>query len=130
MSKAKESIVSSCEKCGAVCCKHVALEIDRPTTKQEYDNIRWYLLHRDIEVFIEDDGKWYLKFQTACTRLEKSGKCGYYGDRPSICSAYPPGDKECEFEGASTYYKHRFNSVEDFEKFMDGKKKNWRFTRK
>ena len=129
MSKTKENIVTSCEKCGAVCCKHVALEIDKPTTKQEYDNIRWYLLHRDMEVFIEDDGKWYLKFETECTRLEKGGKCGYYGNRPAICRAYPPDDKECEFEGDSTYYKHRFNTVEEFEKFMDGKKKNWRFAR-
>jgi uncharacterized protein len=123
----KENLISSCEKCGAVCCKHVALEIDKPTTKQDFDHIRWYLLHQNIEVFIEDDGKWYLKFETPCLRLNKNGSCGAYNERPVICRGYPPEDGECEYEGADTYYKHRFCSAEEFEAFMDAKKKNWRF---
>jgi Fe-S-cluster containining protein len=104
----------------------VALEIDKPTTKAEYDNIRWYLLHRDVEVFIEDDGTWNLKFQSECTKLGKDGRCGIYKERPQICRSYPPTDRECEFEGNDPYYKVRFTSVEEFEKYMDSNKKNWR----
>jgi uncharacterized protein len=126
----KESIITSCQKCGSQCCNHVALELDKPTTKQDYDHIRWYLLHKKVEVFIEDDGSWYLKFESPCERLLPSGGCGKYNDRPEICRGYPPEDRECEYEGKGDYYKHIFRSAEEFEKFMDAKKKNWRFKKK
>ena len=78
-----------CARCGAVCCKHVALEIDKPTNKQDYDYIRWYLLHKKVEVFT-DEGKWYLKHETECEKLLPNGRCGIYETRPSICRDYPP----------------------------------------
>ncbi|HEY1406522.1 MAG TPA: YkgJ family cysteine cluster protein [Spirochaetota bacterium] len=129
MAKVKEQIVSSCERCGALCCKHVALEIDKPTTKSDFDHIRWYLLHEGVEIFIEDNGSWNLKFQASCKKVRKDGKCGIYGERPHICRGYPPEDRECEFEGEEPYYKVRFTSAEEFETYMDSKKKNWRFTK-
>jgi Fe-S-cluster containining protein len=125
----KENLVSSCKKCGSICCKHVALEIDKPTSKQDYDYIRWYLLHKNVEVFVEDNGSWYLKFSSPCERLLPDGGCGAYEDRPQICRGYPPEDNDCEFEGDGNYYKYLFRSVEEFEKFLDKKKKNWRFKR-
>jgi Fe-S-cluster containining protein len=129
MAKKKDVVISSCEKCGAMCCKHVALEIDKPTTKMDFDHIRWYLLHEGVEIFIEDDGSWNLKFQSPCVKLRKNGQCGIYDSRPHICRGYPPEDKECEFEGDESYYKYLFTSVEEFEAHMDKTKKNWRFTK-
>ena len=114
-----------CKRCGAVCCKHVALEIDKPTSKAEYDYIRWYLLHKKTEIFT-DAGKWYIKFETECEKLLPSGMCGIYEKRPAICREYPPRDRECEFEGKDPYYDLRFTTVEEFEKYMDKSGKNWR----
>ena len=55
--KASKSLSSgvSCHNCPAMCCRYVASEIDAPTSKREYDNIRWYLMHRDVYVFIGHD---------------------------------------------------------------------------
>jgi len=114
-----------CKRCGAVCCRHVALEIDKPTNKNDFDYIRWYLLHKKVEVFV-DEGKWYLKFESECDKLRPDGMCGIYDKRPSICRDYPPKDRECEFEGKEPYYDLRFRSVDEFEKHMDKTKKNWR----
>ena len=114
-----------CARCGAVCCKHVALEIDKPTDKQDYDYIRWYLLHGKVEVFT-DQGKWYIKFETTCEKLLPNGRCGIYETRPSICRDYPPTDRECEFEGVEPWYDLRFTNVGEFEKYMDASGKNWR----
>lgn len=114
-----------CARCGAVCCKHVALEIDKPTNKQDYDYIRWYLLHQKVEVFT-DEGKWYLKSETPCEKLLPDGRCGIYETRPSICREYPPKDRECEFEGQEPYYDLRFSTVDEFESYMDKSGKNWR----
>lgn len=114
-----------CARCGAVCCKHVALEIDKPTNKTDYDYIRWYLLHHKVEIFT-DQGKWYLKFESECQKLLPNGRCGIYETRPSICREYPPKDRECEFEGQEPYYDLRFTTVGEFEKYMDASGKNWR----
>lgn len=124
MEKNTEKDVHSCIKCGSVCCKHVALEIDKPRSKQDFDFIRWYLLHENIEVFTEDDGTWYLKFQTPCRKLLPDGRCGYYEKRPSICRDYPPKDRECEFDGDDPYFKDRFLTAEDLDSFLKKREKN------
>ena len=37
------------------CCTYVSLEIDAPKTETDYDVIRWYLAHRNINIYIDDD---------------------------------------------------------------------------
>ena len=48
-----------CHDCSAKCCKYFALQIDTPTTPKDHDNIRWYLLHEHIAVWVQD-GDWRL----------------------------------------------------------------------
>ena len=43
-----------CEHCAAACCRYLALPIDKPTTKRDYDDIRWYLMHEGVSVFVEE----------------------------------------------------------------------------
>ena len=54
----------SCMECGAECCRYIATEIDEPTCKRDYDNVRWYLLHKDVYVFVDHDDCWYVEFET------------------------------------------------------------------
>ena len=58
---------------------YVALPIDTPDTAAEYDNIRWYLMHENIHVFVED-GDWYIAFMTRCKNLRDDNLCGIYDD--------------------------------------------------
>lgn len=116
-----------CSKCDALCCKHVALEIDKPTSKKDYDHIRWYLVHQNVSVFIDDDNNWFIKFQTPCEHISDDLRCACYEDRPRICREYPGEDENCEFEGEEEYYKELFNTEKEFTNFLERKNKEWRY---
>ena len=54
-----------CEKCVGLCCRYLALPIDTPKTKGDFDDVRWYLAHEGISVFVEE-GDWYINIANRC----------------------------------------------------------------
>jgi Fe-S-cluster containining protein len=92
-----------CEYCTAKCCRYFALPIDTPTTFEDWEFIRWYVLHDRATVFTEDDS-WYLLVHTTCRHLQADNRCGIYETRPQICRDYTT-DK-CEYEDDWTYDKY------------------------
>jgi Fe-S-cluster containining protein len=84
----------TCEECDAVCCKYFALEIDKPTTRNDFENIRWYISHQKTSVFIQD-GKWYLNVKNRCKYLDANNRCKIYERRPAICRRLDPD--RCEY---------------------------------
>jgi uncharacterized protein len=89
-----------CEHCTAKCCRYFALPIETPTELDDFNNIRWYLLHGRAAVFVED-GDWYLMVYADCKHLLPDNRCGIYEQRPGICRAYTTDD--CEFEDDALY---------------------------
>lgn len=107
-----------CKECGDGCCRHIALEIDTPTTNAEFDHIRWFLFHKGIKVFIDHDGSWNLEVATDCRSLKK-GRCLSYETRPSICRDYP-GEEKCEFEDPGRLACRKvFTDVRQFERWLE-----------
>ncbi len=96
---------SLCDRCVALCCRYFAFEIDRPRTRRDFDDIRWFLLHEDAAVFVED-GKWYLQVNRRCRALLPDNRCGIYESRPAICRAYTP--RECDWHGDEYDYDKLF----------------------
>ena len=78
----------------AQCCKYIAIEIDAPTTMQEYDYLVWYLVHPGVSVFVDFDNSWFVKFDSRCQHLQPSGMCGIYETRPAICREFSHTDCE------------------------------------
>ena len=39
---------SLCDYCTAKCCKYFAMPIETPTERQDFDYLRWFLLHPDV----------------------------------------------------------------------------------
>ena len=37
-----------CEHCTGVCCRYVALPIEKPTNRRDFDDLRWYVMHEGI----------------------------------------------------------------------------------
>ena len=74
----------TCKKCDALCCKYLALEIDKPTTRNDFENIRWYISHQKTSVFIQE-GKWHLNVKNRCKYLDNKNRCKIYEKRPAIC---------------------------------------------
>lgn len=116
-----------CRECGGSCCGYVALEIDPPNTKTACDNIRWYLLHKDVNVYRDHDNCWQIEFRTPCLRQQQDGSCGAYTERPRICRNYGNGEGECEYYDSP--YSLFFNDAEQFEAWLDSRGFSWRFKR-
>ena len=62
--------VNLCEYCTAKCCHYFALPIDTPETPEDFDFIRWYLLHERASVFLDEgDGtSWYTRPASICSQ--------------------------------------------------------------
>ena len=108
-----------CDGCD-LCCRHVAVEIDAPESDKEYDQIRWFLLHKDIWVFVDNDDSWNMQVNRPCEKLTSDGSCGYYEKRPQICRDYSASS--CERNGDGESFKIMWRSLEEFEEgVLDGK---------
>jgi uncharacterized protein len=89
-----------CEYCTAKCCRYFALPIEAPESFEDFEYIRWFLLHDRATVFKEDED-WYLLVHTECRHLQADNRCGIYETRPKICRDY--STKDCEYEDDWTY---------------------------
>jgi len=120
-----ENFIPPCGDCGGKCCNYIAIEIDKPSSKKEYDHIRWYLSHENVNVFIDHERKWYVEFRTPCLEMTGNSRCGIYGNRPSICREHGNAEGECEYYDSP--YREYFSSRTDFEKYLENKKTDWKF---
>jgi Fe-S-cluster containining protein len=108
-----------CHTCKALCCRYVALPIEKPTERGDFDDIRWYLTHKDISVFVEK-GDWYINIKNKCRHLsEKAHRCRIYEKRPRICRGYKTND--CELTGEEYDYSLHFTNDRQMEEYMNVK---------
>lgn len=103
-----------CDKCAALCCRYFALPIDTPETAKEYDDVRWYLVHENVAVFIEK-GTWYVAVMNKCRHLLPDNRCGIYETRPRICRKYSTDN--CDYHGGEYDYDHLFTSAEQLSEY-------------
>ncbi len=107
-----------CEHCAAACCRYLALPLDKPTNRRDYDDIRWYLLHENISVFVED-GDWFVQFPTRCKHIGPDNRCTLYETRPEICREYDFG--QCDYSGTTYSYEHLFTHAKQIEEYYHRK---------
>ncbi len=94
---------SLCEYCTAKCCHYFALPIETPTEFEDFEYIRWYLLHDRATIFTEDED-WYLLVHTTCKHLQPDYRCGIYATRPKICRDYTTD--ACEYDDDWAYERY------------------------
>lgn len=104
-----------CEYCTAKCCRYFALPIETPHSFEDFEYIRWYLLHDAATVFVEEDN-WYLLVHTVCKHLQDDHRCGIYETRPPICREY--STKNCEYEDDWTYEQY-FETPEQITEYCE-----------
>lgn len=110
-----------CTKCNAYCCRHVAVHIEKPRSKKDFDPIRWYLLHNNVWVSIDHEGDWLLEFKTDCKNISTKNKCKDYKNRPDICKNYPGEHEFCEGETEEKSYKYLFTNVSELDSYINSK---------
>ena len=103
-----------CEGCDH-CCRYVTIPIETPRSRRDFDNIRWYLLHKNVSVLCDWEGSWMVQFDTPCDWL-KHGKCSHYALRPEVCREYDPAD--CERYCPTPAEKILLSNEKDLEQFL------------
>ena len=117
-----------CEHCTGYCCRYIALPLDEPEDRSDFDAIRWYLLHEGISVFVED-GDWYLSVSTNCRHLQADFRCGIYKTRPQICRDYSTDN--CDYHSGDYGWEHHFSAPEHLDAYVrEHFKKNAKSKRK
>ena len=59
--------------------------------------MRWYLVHGNCSVFVEDGTTWFLTVHGDCEHLLPDHRCGIYETRPQVCRDY--SNATCEYDG-------------------------------
>jgi len=104
------------KRCKGLCCRYFAFPIDTPEDWDDYDDVRWYLAHENVSVFVEED-VWYLNIKNKCRHLsEKNFKCQIYDKRPNICRDYKPVN--CDFADGDYSYDLFFEDDQQMEAYM------------
>ena len=116
-------LAGMCSDCGAECCRYISLEIDEPTCRSDYDYIRWYLLHRGVNVFVNTEGEWCLEFKASCGNLDKNNMCTDYKNRPKICKQHgADGDCEATAKHTDDLYRHFFSNADQFDDYLNSRR--------
>jgi Fe-S-cluster containining protein len=98
------------------CCHYVAIEVDTPENRRDFDNIRWYLYHPGIEVYIDQEDTWNVLFHSRCENLEDDGKCAVYETRPTICREFD--NTSCEPNNDEPAERVIFRTAADLDHWM------------
>ena len=109
-----------CSYCPAKCCRYFSLPIERPETFDDFEYLRWYLLHEHATIYTEDD-RWYLLVYTECKHLQSDNRCGIYATRPKICREY--STSQCEYDDDYTFDRY-FETAEQIEEYANARFSN------
>ncbi len=107
---------SECGKCGAKCCKDISLEIDQPEDFEDFENLKWFLAHKKVTIYIDNEDDWLVEFETDCKFLDKENKCTIYDKRYKVCREHCPST--CVVNGGEDFFKRMFKSAEEIDEYM------------
>lgn len=105
---------SLCEQCVALCCRYFAFSVDKPEKKRDFEDLRWYILHEDTVIFVEE-GEWYVQVNRKCKALLPDNRCAVYDRRPAICRGYKTD--ACDWHADAYAYDHVFTEPEQIERY-------------
>jgi uncharacterized protein len=106
---------ATCGQCGH-CCSYITIHIDEPEDKEDWEAIRWYVLHENITVFIDNEGDWLVEFKTRCKEMKENMDCGIYNERPDVCRGHDPDN--CENNAEGNHFQIIFRNEKDVKDYM------------
>jgi len=101
---------SYCRDCGSKCCRYFTVPLGRPEDRDDFDAMKWYILHQGVSIYIDREGDWYVNVDSRCTALGDDGLCRVYASRPEICRVHT--DAVCEKHEANYDFREHFFTVE------------------
>lgn len=110
----------NCLECNGECCKRLAIDIDEPEDEEDLEDLKWYLYHKGVSVYVDEEGDWCVQFETRCKNLNKKNLCEIYDKRPAVCRKYPSEKCEMNNENDCTEY---FQDIKDVDKYIEKMKR-------
>lgn len=110
----------NCLECNGECCKRLAIDIDEPEDEEDLEDLKWYLYHKGVSVYRDEEGDWCVQFETKCKQLNEKNLCKIYEKRPAVCRKYPSEKCEMNNENDCTEY---FQDIKDVDNYIDKMKK-------
>ncbi|MFH1539648.1 MAG: YkgJ family cysteine cluster protein [bacterium] len=107
---------NTCEKCDGACCGYVSVHIDAPNSLDDFDEIRWFVSHKDVVVYKDCDGDWLVEFNSRCKFLGRNNRCTDYENRPGVCGDYDP--EKCVKTSTVDPMRIAFREPSDVEKHV------------
>ncbi len=104
----------TCRECGGKCCAYFCFEIDEPTDYDDFDDVRWFLLHENVSVHV-DQSDWYISIANRCKMLGENNECLAYEARPTLCRKYDPAT--CDHTSGDYDYEEDFRTAEEIEAY-------------
>ena len=114
----------TCDECKGKCCKTLAVQLETPTTYDDYEDIFWYLYHKPGIVFIDMKDRWWIEFPVKCSKLDKNGRCSIYATRPPVCRKAKV--EHCDMNQEDV--KIMFSNEDEYKEYFESVKE--RFKRK
>ena len=105
----------TCDKCDGNCCQVLVIEIETPETRDDFEDIKWYLYHPGVSVYIDTDNAWNVQFDSKCRYLGGNGRCLIYDKRTPVCRKARV--EECHVNKKEI--REFFGSVENYEKWLE-----------
>jgi Fe-S-cluster containining protein len=106
-----------CSGCKAWCCRAVAVEIDAPTTKEDFDDIKWKVAHKNVIVYKDNDSDWLVEFHADCGHLDENWQCKVYDGRYKMCREHDI--ESCVVHGEGEIGTVIFTKPEDVDKYLE-----------
>ncbi len=114
MLKKNKKVKNKClEECNAICCNDLAVQIYKPVTKAEKEDLRWHLFFEGVKAYIRHR-KWHLLIHSRCRYLSKENRCTIYDRRPDRCRKH--NHPHCELEGK--FFDVIIESPEQFDEYF------------
>jgi len=113
-------------ECKGRCCRYITIQISAPRDKIDMEEIRWFLAHRDISVYVVSR-RWNVEVRNRCKYLNSRNLCDIYEKRPEICSLYD--FESCEYPKRPKH-KLQFDTIEQFDAWRARKRRQQQLRRK
>jgi Fe-S-cluster containining protein len=105
--------------CNAECCRYITVDLATPEDKEDWDEIKWLLMHEKVMIYKDLEGDWMIEIQVPCKHL-KGNLCDIYEKRPNVCREHETS--ECE-KNIGAFAKVMFKKPEDVDRYLAKKGK-------
>lgn len=106
----------TCFECNQECCKSVIIEMDKPETREDWEDIKWQVAHKNVQVILDNEDAWCIEFLTECDEMDENGRCKIYDKRPDMCRNH--SSQRCAVNGEGSYYEVILKSIKDVEDYL------------